>query len=219
MTSARHSRVLALVVLWGLCAFLVLASLGALAYPGGTYCEPEAEAYRFWGNFFCDVSGDFTRRREQNVAGALFTRAAFASFAVALGPCFWLVGGMGSRRLGRAVRSFGATAAAATAVLAWLPSVSSAELHTVVALVAAIPGLLAMTLGTVALFPARRFGLAWLGVATLGAGALNTAGYVWAVRHLVACLPWLPAVQKVAAMMLVLWMTGVALASLRRETA
>jgi hypothetical protein len=219
MTSTRHSRVLSLVVLWGLCAFLVLATLGALAYPGGTYCEPEADAYRFWGNFFCDLSGDFTRRRDQNVAGALLTRAAFASFALALGPCFWLIGGTASRGLGRAVRSFGATSACATAVLAWLPSVSSAEVHTVVALVAAIPGLLAMTLGTVALFAARRVGLAWLGVVTLGAGALNTAGYVWAVRHQIACLPWLPVVQKLAAIVLVLWMTGVALVFLRRETA
>ena len=39
MTSTEPSRALPLVVLAGLAGFLALGALGALAYPGGTYCD------------------------------------------------------------------------------------------------------------------------------------------------------------------------------------
>jgi hypothetical protein len=219
MTSTETRRALSVLVLGGLAGFLVLAALGALAYPGGTYCEPAATAYRFFDNYFCDVTSDVTRRGEDNVTGARLTRAAFGSFAVSLGPFFWLLGGLGTRRLGAAVRALGVPSACAVAGVAWLPSTGSPSLHTTMVLVAAVPGLLAVTLGTVALFAGRRRRLAWLGAATLAAGALNTAGYVWAVSHLVACLPWLPVVQKLAGTGLVAWMAGAALAAFREKTA
>jgi hypothetical protein len=217
MTSARRSRALSVVVLVGLFGFLVLAVLGALAYPGGTYCEPSARVYRFWDNFLCDVTSEITRRGEDNAAGARLTRAAFGSFAVALAPFWWLLGGLGSRGLGTAVRLLGVPSAMAVAVVAWLPSTWSSTVHTTMVLVAAIPGLLAAMLGTVLLLAGPRRGLGWLGVATLAAGALNTAGYVWAVAHLVACLPWLPVVQKLAGIGLVSWMAAVALRPLRGD--
>ena len=212
-----RSHALSVVVLAGLCGFLLFAALGARAYPGGTYCEPNADAYRFWGNFFCDVTSAVTRRGEDNARGASLTHGAFASFAVALAPFWWLMGGITSPGLGRVVRFLGLPSAFAVAVLAWLPSTWSPRLHTTMVLVAAIPGLVAATLGAVALLTGQHRALAWLAVATLAAGALNTAGYVWAVAHAVACLPWLPVVQKLAGIGLVAWMASVAVASLRAE--
>lgn len=214
-----RNRALSVVVLAGLFGFLLLATLGALAYPGGSYCEPGAGAYRFWDNYFCDVTSEVTRRGEDNARGASFTHGAFASMAVALAPFWWLVGGMGSPRLGRVVRVAGPPSACAVAVLAWLPSTWSPRLHTTTVLVAAIPGLVAATVGAAALLAGRRRALGWLGVATLVAGAVNTVGYVWAVSHSIACLPWLPVVQKLAALGLVAWMAGVALTSFRAEAA
>jgi hypothetical protein len=208
-------RVLSVVVLSGLAGFLVLGALGALAYPGGTFCEPSADAYRFWDNYFCDVTSAVTRRGEDNARGASLTHAAFASFAVALVPFWWLLGGLASPRLGTVIRFLGLPSAFATAVLAWLPSVWSPRLHTATVLVAALPGLVAATLGAVALFAVRRRALAWLGVTSLLAAALNTGGYVWAVVYSIACLAWLPVVQKLAAIGLIAWMAGVAVVSLR----
>jgi hypothetical protein len=108
--------------------------------------------------------------------------------------------------------------ACAVAALAWLPSTGSPRLHTTMVLVAALPGLLAATLGAVALLVGPERALGWLGVGTLVLGTLNTGGYVWAVAHAVACVPWLPVVQKLAGVGLVAWMTSVALLSLRRES-
>lgn len=218
MTSARPTRALGTVVLVGLLGFLVFATLGALAYPGFTFCEPKAESYRFWGNFFCDVTSAVTRRGEDNARGAAFTHAAFGSMAVALGPFWWLVGALGSPRLGVVVRALGVPSAAAVALLAWLPSTGSPTVHTTMVLVATLPGLLAAMLGTVALLAGPERHLGWLGVATLLMGAANTAGYVWAVAHSVGCLPWLPVVQKLTGIGLVVWMTGVALSARRVGT-
>jgi hypothetical protein len=207
------------IVLAGLGAFLLLAALGALAYPGGSYCEPAATSYRFWDNYFCDLTSEVTRRGQDNARGAAFTHGAFAAIAVALAPFWWLVGGLGSPRLGKAVRFLGLPSAFAVAVLAWLPSTWSPRLHTTMVLVAAVPGLVAAALGAAALLAGPRRALGWLGIATLVAGALNTAGYVWAVKNAVACLPWLPVVQKLTAAGLVAWMAGVAVVSLRAEAA
>jgi hypothetical protein len=214
-----RSRALSAVVLAGLAGFLLLATLGARAYPGGTYCEPDAGAYRFWGNFFCDLTSEVTRRGEDNARGASLTHAAFTAFAVALAPFWWLVGALSSPRAGMLVRLLGVPSAVAVAALAWLPSTWSPRLHTTMVLVAAVPGLAAATLAAVALLVGPQRALGWLGVVTLVLGALNTGGYVWAVAHSVACLPWLPAVQKLTGIGLVAWMTSVALISLRREAA
>jgi hypothetical protein len=208
-----RSRATSVVVLAGLAIFFLLAALGARAYPGGTYCEPDADAYRFWGNFLCDVTSGVTRRGEDNARGASLTRAAFIVFAFVLAPFWWLVGALSSRRAGTVIRSLGLPSACAVAALAWLPSTWSPRLHTTTVLVAAVPGLAAATLAAVALLAGRRAALGWLGVATLLLGALNTGGYVWSVAHSVACLPWLPVVQKLAGIGLVSWMAGVALVS------
>jgi hypothetical protein len=212
-----RSRALPAVVLAGLVGYLLFTALGARAYPGGTYCEPSADAYRFWGNFLCDVTSAVTRRGEDNARGAMLTHGAFASFAVALAPFWWLMGSMASPRLGRVIRFLGLPSACAVAVLAWLPSTWSPRMHTATVLVAALPGLVAATVGAVALVTARHRRLFGLAVGTLALGALDTIGYVWAVVHAVACLPWLPVVQKLAGVGLVAWMASVAVASFRGE--
>jgi hypothetical protein len=214
-----RSRTLSAVVLAGLLAFVLLAALGASAYPGGTYCEPDADAYRFWDNYFCDLTSAVTRWGEDNARGAALTHTAFTAFAVALAPFWWLVGALSSPRAGAVVRWLGVPSACAVAALAWLPSTASPRLHTTMVLVAAVPGLAAATLGAVALFLGPHRALGWLGVGTLILGALNTGGYAWAVAHSVACLPWLPVVQKLTGVGLVAWMAGVALSSQRKEAA
>jgi hypothetical protein len=208
-----RSRAPSVIVFAGLTAFLLLAALGAHAYPGGTYCEPEARAYQFWGNFLCDLTSGVTRRGEDNTRGASLTQAAFSAFAIALAPFWWLLGAVSSPGAGAVVRLLGFSSACAVAALAWLPSTWSPRVHTTMVLVAAVPGLSAATLGAVVLLVGRHATLGWLGVGTLVLGALNTGGYVWAVAHSVACLPWLPIVQKFAGFGLILWMAGVALLS------
>lgn len=213
-------RLLATLSLVALAAFLVLMALAAAAYPGGTYCEPTADRYRFWGNFFCDLTAAVTGRGEDNSRSAALAEAAFVCFALAAGPFFALLGRMSGQP--RLVGGLGSVSATATAVLAWLPSRAGPTLHAVAVFSATIPGLVAAALGAYGLcsrtLPARLRMPAYLGLATLGAGLADAAGFGYALATHAGCLAWLPALQKVVALLLVGWMGSIALVA-ARETA
>jgi hypothetical protein len=201
-----------------LVGFVALTALAALNYPGGTYCEPQATQYRFWGNFLCDLTAKVTARGQDNARSAAFAEAAFASFSLGLGPFFWLLAELAARR--PAIRALGLVSAAATATLAWLPSRSGATLHAVAVFGATLPGLAAVALGVDGLLrrrsrapPARHVGM--LGAATLAAGFADAAGYSYALATHAGCLAWLPALQKIVALLLVVWMLAVATAGSR----
>jgi hypothetical protein len=212
-------RAAALWLAIALLGFVLLTGLAALAYPGGTYCEPAATSYRFWGNYFCDLTAPVTSRGEDNARSAALAEAAFASFALAWGPFFWLLAACSQRR--RVVLGFGLVSALATVVLAWLPSRSGPTLHAVAVFSATIPGLVAATLGVVGLFRGRSRGsppgvTAWLGALTLVSGLADATGYAYALATHAGCLPWLPAVQKLVALALVAWMLAIATSAWHR---
>jgi hypothetical protein len=211
--SVRTASVVLLVALLG---FLVLTALAAQAYPGGTFCEPNATTYRFWGNFFCDLTGKMTARGEDNARSAALAAAAFASFSCASAPFFWLLAELSGRRL---VRYLGFISALATVILAWLPSRSGPTLHAIAVFSATLPGLAAAGLGVAGLSTRRarnRYArvAAALGIGTFAAGLADAAGYLYALETHAGCLPWLPALQKGVALLLVAWMSWVAVASL-----
>ncbi len=212
-------RACAAAVVLALLLFSCLMALAAAAYPGGTYCEPDADGYRFWGNYFCDLAGPVTARGVDNSRSALFTEAAFVSFACAAGPFFWLLGGMA--RHPRAIRRLGVVSAVATAVLAWLPSRAGMLVHATAVFSATIPGLVAAALGVYDLVlrgsrDATGRALAWLGVATFVAAHADVTGYAYAVATRAGCVAWLPALQKFVGLLLVTWMLATAFASARR---
>jgi hypothetical protein len=208
----------ALLVL-SLVGFVSLTALAAYTYPGGTYCEPNATSYRFWGNFFCDLTGKVTGRGEDNARTAALAEAAFASFSFAAAPFFWLLAHLTGRR---SVLRFGLASALGTALLAWLPSRSGATLHAIAVFSATLPGLLAAGLGVAGLISRRAQGrreryIGLLGVGTFTAGLADAAGYAYALATHAGCLPWLPALQKIVALMLLAWMFSVAGVGLSRQ--
>lgn len=200
-----------------LLGFVALTAFAALAYPGGTYCEPQATRYQFWGNFFCDLTAPVTGRGEDNARSAAFAEAAFASFSLGLAPFFWLLGTLAGRQ--RAIRALGLAAAAATATLAFVPSRSGPTLHAIAVFGATLPGLAAVALGVGGLLRRPRTSqlrhVGALGAATLAAGFADAAGYSYALTTHAGCLAWLPALQKIVALLLVAWMLAVANAGSR----
>lgn len=216
--SARPLATLSLVALG---AFLMLMTLAAVAYPGGTYCEPAADRYRFWGNYFCDLTASVTGRGEDNSKSAALTEAAFVCFALAAAPFFVLLGRMSGRA--RAVGSLGVVSALGTAVLAWLPSRAGPTLHAAAVFSATIPGLAAAALGAYGsckrTLPARLRIPSALGVATFCVGLVDAAGFAYAVATQAGCVVWLPALQKVVALLLVLWIGATAVVATREPTA
>ena len=223
MREAASSRAASAVLIPALLSFLLLSALAAEAYPGGTYCEPDASSYRFWGNFLCDLTADITRRGEDNSRAAAFARAAFGVFGVGLVPFFWLLGGLTAR--GRAaVRALGVIAGVATLLLAWVPSRAGLFLHAGFVFAATVPGLIAATLGAVAVVRRARKDAAMRVIALFAVLALSTAGadaagYVYALATSADCLAWLPLLQKFAALWVIAWMFSVALYALYRPRA
>jgi hypothetical protein len=69
MARIPSARLCSIAIVAGLVSFVGLTALAALAYPGGTYCEPDADRYRFWGNFFCDLTAPLTRKGIDTGAG------------------------------------------------------------------------------------------------------------------------------------------------------
>jgi hypothetical protein len=217
MSGTQSDRVLGAVTLVGLALFVALMLRAFELFPGGTVCEPNAVGHRFWENFYCDLTGEITRRGEINVRAAESARAGFVSFAIALAPFFWLVGGMLSGRLRVVVRTLGPSSAVATVVLAWLPSVLSQTLHTTFVFAATIPGLVAMGAAVGGLLKSPLYALAVLGALALVLGSVNAAGYAWAIAHRTGCVPWLPAVQRLASIAMVAFMAGVSVVALARR--
>jgi hypothetical protein len=218
----RSTRVASALVLAGLLAFVLLTALSAAAYPGGTFCDPNASGYRFWDNFFCDLTQPVTQRGLDNSRSRALAQASFVCFSLALGPFFWVLGGMLAARLGGWIRICGLTSALGTNVIAWLPSAVSPVFHQMSVFTAAIPGLLASVLGVWGSLkprtsrpevgPLRLSG--GLGAAALGFGVLDASYYAYAI-FVPGCYAWLPVLQKIAALCLMAWMVSVARLGLR----
>lgn len=213
MHSKARARVASRLLILALAGFVLLTALAARAYPGGTYCEPAATSYRFWGNYFCDLTAKVSGRGVDNSRSAALAEAAFASFAFAVAPFFWLLAELSGRR---SVRLVGFVSALATIALAWLPSRAGPHLHAAAVFGATLPGLAAAGLAVDALLRARRRvrhgrGVALLGLATFAAGLADAAGYAHAVATHAGCIPWLPVLQKLVALSLGSWMLAVAL--------
>src|SRR5262245_16264972 len=134
------SRAAALALALGLCAFVLLEIFAARAYPGGTYCEPAAASYRFWGNYLCDLTQPTTPRGADNAAAAKLARAAFAAIALAFVPFWWLLARLVAQRSARWIRILGLASALGTNALAWLPSRHWPNLHLAGVYLAALPG-------------------------------------------------------------------------------
>lgn len=214
--SWSRSQVACAVVLASLAAFLGLQIAAAAAYPGGTFCDAHVRRYLFWGNYVCDVMQPRAPDGAANAGAALLGTLSFAAIAVGFVPFWWLVGALVGRGAGVAVRILGVLSAAATFVVARVPSGRWPLLHVGAVFTAAIPGLAAAVIGAVALLRAGRRLAGALGIVTLSVAAVNAAGYGRAVLHGVRCNPSLPVVQKLAALALLAWMTTVAVQGARR---
>jgi hypothetical protein len=195
-------RALALAV-----AVFVLLEAGAMAlYPGGTWWEPAARGHRFWQNFVCDLSWRVALNGQDNRAGSLLSQAAMLVLVAGFVP-FWMLAG---ERGARGVRVLGFASVLGTAAVTLMPSDRFGAMHGMAVMLAATTGLTAAVLATLAQL---RRGERVAGA--LGAAVLATSGvdFFLYVRTFASGGPGplaLPAVQKVALILLLGWMGLVA---------
>ena len=188
-------------------------AVAARLYPGGTWCDPQAPGYDLWRSFFCDVLHVRGLNGLPN-PGAPFARAALVSIAAAFVP-FWFALPFAMKlgaRLTAAVRSFGAASATASLVVALAPSDRFPQLHQTAVLSATSAGIAAalLALQGVKAAPGSARALHALAWAALLTAALDAGLYAAQLSDPAPCALALPALQKLAAGLIVAWMLATA---------
>lgn len=185
-------------------ALFVGLELYAMAvYPGGTWFDRKTVGYSFSGNFFCDLTSPISLGGASN-PGAPFAKAAMAILALGLAPFFWTLARVAAhgRRVILVAGSLGAIGALATP---FLPSTVVGNLHGWVTVTTGALGLVAAAIGIRGAAQAKKRWIAASGVLAFVSGGVLGAIYLYAqLTH--TEVPLLPLVQKVAAMLLFVWM-------------
>ncbi len=195
-------------------AFVALFGVAAASYPGGSWLEPDSVGYRFWENFFCDALHATALNGAPNRVGAATMTAAMLCLTAGLLPMWWLLPQLFAdcRRLGRAVRWLGPASVLLTAAVPFVPSDRFPSLHGIATVSASALSLLTLSLALwgLARTARRRPRLLALGGIMALSVALSALLYVRNQYFGAPLTVLLPASQKVAAMLLIGWMLGIA---------
>src|SRR5690606_963710 len=199
--------------------FVVCFAVAAAAYPGGTWCVPEASGFDPLYSYFCDVLREKGLNGQPN-PGAGIARAALIVLAGAFVP-FWLLlarvpvlprGAAGALRVFGLLSAFGALGVALT------PSDRFAVAHQLAVLTAGPTGVVAGGLAVIALARAGKSArlLAGLAGATVTFTAIDALLYAQQLVRPMPCPVALPVLQKLAAVGALAWMLAVAVQGFRR---
>ena len=193
--------------------------LGAMAlYPGGTWLDPTQMGQSFFGNFFCDLAQPTSLSGVPNPVGSRLAQGAMLLFAGALAGLFWVVPQhfAPTLRARAGVRAMGTLSVLVFIAVPLTPSERFGNFHAALALLASALGMLAALVAVRALLisPGRARALGVLGALGLAVGAFAAAVFVWHLRDVGPPPLLVPAAQKVAAMLISLWIAGVAGATL-----
>jgi hypothetical protein len=205
--------------------FSICMVIAALLYPGGTWCNPQAPHYQVLESFFCDVLHERGLNGDPN-PGAPWARTALVLIALGFVPFWSSVPSTMALSVRRAaiVRALGWLSAAASLAVALSPSDRWPSLHQVAVLSAAASGIAAAVIastsrvtgavtGTAPGSRARRLRLlAWGALTT---AAIDAGLYLSQALNPQPCAVALPLLQKVAAIFVLGWMLGTALATFR----
>jgi len=191
-----------------------------LVYPGGNWLDREADGHRFFANYICDLTQPVSLSGVNNPLGSRLAQLAMVCFAVALAGFFWLVPWHFEKnpRAAAWVRGLGECAVVSYLAVPFTPSALFGDVHAWLSLLSGALGLsaaLCAVWGLLRSSPNRaKRALGVLGALSLATGMVHAALFV---RYLHAPAPLIvPAAQKVAAMLLIFWMLGVAWLTLSR---
>lgn len=206
---------ISLLALAAFCAAMVGAML---SYAGGSWLHPQATTHLFWENFWCDLLREPAHNGLPNRRAVLLSTAGFVAIATALGA-FWLeVSRLLPVRRARFVRIAGLVSAAATVLVALVPSDRFPSVHPPAVLTA---GGLGFACGCVcSAFALTRFRqlpvFAASSLVLVAAAGTNLALYVHAIYFEASETLVLPVSQRLATLALLVWIvSGLAAAAPR----
>jgi hypothetical protein len=195
--------------------FIALEVPAMCLYPGGTWFDTSARGHRFWQNFLCDLEWRVALNGQPNPVGSRLAQAAVLVLTLGLAP-FWIaVAGLFHDRphLAATVRILGLLATAGTVAVALMPSDRFGTLHGAAVLTSGVPGLTAAALAVAGLLLAgpRPRVEGWLGASMLAFALVNFVLYASHYLGGVEGTPLVPAMQKMALILLIAWMVAVAI--------
>lgn len=205
-------RIRCFIVLGALSAFAVLITLAAIVYPGGNYYDRTYPRHHFWYNFLCDLLHRQGMGGGNNVVGSQLATAGMLALVLCMGVYWTLTPALMPTRLwlGRLCAAAGVVSAMGLIAVALTPSDRLPKLHTAAIVLAAGPGLvaaIAVVAGHVS-EAATPTGMRVLGLIALSAVAATTGLFVVHAFFAGGFLRALPALQRVAAILTVLWVGG-----------
>jgi hypothetical protein len=204
-------------ILAAVAAFVWLELAAMREYPGGTWWDRGTRGHRFWQNYFCDLEWRVALDGQPNALGARYAQAGMLLLIAGFVPFWWIVPRLfapahGQQVLGRVVRALGLASVAGMVAVSLMPSERFGALHGAAVVVAGVPGLTAALLATFGLLrgePRPRVA-GFLGAAMLVFAMFD---FILYVRTMALGGPGpilLPAAQKVAVVLLLAWMSVVA---------
>jgi hypothetical protein len=211
---ARPAAAVAFTILVAIAAGLVLLGTAIHLYPGGNAIDHSARGHSFWFNFLCDLTARTARDGRPNHLGAGLAKGAMLAFATAL-ACFWSLLSA-TLRPGRAraaaIRALGALSVAGLVVA----PLTAGRMHAVAILGASAAALGAGLLGLVGLVRSSRRLVAGVAGTTVAAAALDAVLYARSyLTHPRVVPPALPMFQRVAFLLMLIWMAATAWEVLR----
>jgi hypothetical protein len=189
-------------------------------YPGGTVWDRTTRGSDFWFNYLSDLQRSVALNGEPNIEGSHLAQAAMLVLAVGLASAWWLAARLFPERprLGRAVRTFGIAGVVGAVAAGLMPSDRFAGGHALAIVLGGAPGLIATGLAVVGV--AGRFRSAWL-LTTIGLATwfVSSVDFLLYVQRVGAGGPELPVgavLERVATLLLLLWMCAIAMRGARR---
>ncbi|MEO8901309.1 MAG: hypothetical protein ABI488_06370 [Polyangiaceae bacterium] len=208
----RWERRCALGMLLGLSGFAGFLAAAMALYPGGNWLDRAAPGHRFFANFLCDLTQPIALSGVKNSLAAGLAQTGLLFFAFALAGFFAVLPqhfSVGSRAA-RWVRGLGECAALCFGAVPLTPSERFGKVHAVLALGSGALGIAAALCAVWALFASKRRALATLGVLSLVAGVAEAGLFVYYLSDTTPPPLEVPAMQKVAALLLSAWIAAVA---------
>lgn len=204
-------RAIGVTLLAAIALFALLIQLSITRYPGGTWFDPHAPGHDIFRNFLCDLTQPVALNGRPH-PGAGFAKAAmFVLDAGILGHWLAIPTLCPPTPLARPLRIAAIVSFLGIVAVPLTPSVQLGVIHALAVLMGTLPGIAAGVLATCMLARSQHRWLFRIGLAVLVVAALDAALYV---AHTVAGGPpplLLPVLQRGALVLLLSWMTAVAL--------
>ena len=206
----------------GLAIFVVTLPLSVVAYPGGSWANPDATGFQFFVNYWCDLLRIMALNGAPNPTSAVLARIAFGALAVSLSAHWWVAASLlTSPSLAQWGAASGTVSAVGVAFLALFPYHTQPLLHSVTTLSAGGFGLAAAVLIILGNLQLPRGHVsswrhAW-GASLVAAAVVNILVYVDIVVRGDRDSAILPIAQELGTVFLVLWMVTTLLDARRRS--